>query len=456
MGRFTRRSGQDDGANDQSHWLEQAVGAGDADFDQAELLDDYAVLRWQTAGGGVGLAHSLIDGNASPQAVIRALRRLHGEHLADRYACVVAAQTGTQVTDPDVPQLLACDLNGTGRQYETTWAQLSAVLGQPAPYWFHSLRDRDAIAAWRPGAPPAVVPARDIRTPITALVELAADEPDGSPAAELCWYLAREIRRRGHASATRNIAELRKNAADGGDGAHLVLGAVPAPISRPAPQEPSEMVRRAGWLTITARRDVLAHRVADFSQRWDGGQDWHTGAMTAVEPDACPTAREWAARLVPAPSDKPPTVVEKVLLDNARDPDSDVLLDDPVAGVPVLHRALRTRNDDLFTYTLQRLPTQSPLAELILSNNTSWVRTQDGTLWLAPERDGWGIGFGYSGNGCHTLARLVDVLLDDISAPAVKPHDPEPPRGLFQLLRKTPADGRTLYTRTQLLAARGA
>ncbi|TLS45654.1 hypothetical protein FE633_12815 [Streptomyces montanus] len=450
--RFTRST--PDGDNDGvGQWLRHAA-VGESVFDRAEFVDGYAVLRWETGRGGVGLVHSLIDGNASPGAVIRALGRRHGERLADRYACVVVAQTGTQVTQPYVPKLLAYDVDGSGKQYETTWAQLAAALGQPAPYWFHTLRDRDAIAAWRPGTPPAVVPARDIVTPVTALVELAADEPDGSPAAELCWYLAREVRRRGHASATRNIAELRKNAADGGDGAHLALGAVPAPFTRPAPQEPPEMVRRAGWLTITERRDVLAHRVADFAQRWDGGQDWHTGAVTSVYPSSCTTAQEWAQRLVPAASGHPPTVLEKVLLDNGRDTDTDVLLHDPVAGIPVLHRAPRTRNANLFTYALQRLPTRSQLAALILSSSTCWIRTQDDTLWFAPEREGWGVGFGYSGNGCQTLARLVDVLLDDISAPAAHPQDPAAPRGLFELLRDTPRDGTTTYTRAQLLAAR--
>ncbi|WP_327722316.1 hypothetical protein OG381_48260 [Streptomyces sp. NBC_00490] len=456
MGLFTQSTADGDNEGARGPWLEQAAGIGEADFDQAEFVDGYAVLRWETGQGGVGLVHSLVDGNASPQTVIHALRRRHGERLADWYACVVAAQTSTQVTQPYVPQLLAYDIDGGGKQYETTWAQLATVLGQRAPYWFHAVRDRDAIAAWRPGVPPAVVPARDIVTPVAALAELAADEPDGSPAAEVCWYLAREVRRRGYTSATRNIAELRKNAADGGDGAHLVLGAVPAPVLRPEPQEPSEVVRRAGWLSVTERRDVLAHRVAEFARGWDGGQDWHTGAVASVRPQSCNTAGEWAQRLVPADSGQSPTVLEKILLHNGRDADTDVLLHDPVAALPVLSRAPGSRNASLFTYTLQRLPTRSPLAELILSSNICWVRTQDGALWLAPERDGWGIGFGYSGNGCHTLARLIDVLLDDISAPAVKPEDPAAPQGLFQLLQGTPRDGTTTYTRAQLQAARAA
>ncbi|MFI8998646.1 hypothetical protein [Streptomyces sp. NPDC053542] len=51
-----------------------------------------------------------------------------------------------------------------------------------------------------------------VTNPVTALVQLAADEPDGSPAAELCWHLSRHVRHRDHASMTRHIAELRKNA----------------------------------------------------------------------------------------------------------------------------------------------------------------------------------------------------------------------------------------------------
>ncbi|WP_406278919.1 hypothetical protein OHT93_38315 [Streptomyces sp. NBC_00191] len=459
MGLFDRRSaaeaadsGEGRGEGGGVSWLAGSAGGGEAVFDQAEFVDGFAVLRWETDRGGVGLAYSLIDGNAGPESVLRALRRRHGERLAGRYACVVVAQAGTQVSEPYVPKLFAYDVDGPGGQYETTWRQLAGVLGRPAPYWFATLRDRDAIAAWRPGSVPAVVPACHVTNPVTALAELAADEPEGSPAAELCWYLAREVRRRDHESVSRNLAELRKNAAAGGDGAHLVLGAVPAELRHLDPAEPSEMVRRAGWLAITDRRDVLAHRVADFAQRWDGGQDWHTGAALAVEPGSCATAREWADRLVPADRSQAPTVLEKVLLDNAHDAQTDVLLLDPVTGVPALRRG--GRPGDVFTFALQRLPTHSTLAALTVSGDTCWIRTEDGTLWFAPEREGWGVSWGYSGTGCHNLARLLVVLLEDVSAAAVEPSAPEPPRGLFELLRTTPQSGSTTYTRAQLLAAR--
>lgn len=123
----------------------------------------------------------------------------------------------------------------------------------------------------------------------------------------------------------------------------------------------------------------------------------------------------------------------------------------PSCGTPVLHREPGTRRAGMLTFSLQRLPTRSSLATLTLSNGNAWVRTDDGTLWLSPERDGYGIGYGYSGTGCLTLARLVDALLDDISAPAAAPDDTEAPRGLFTLLSNS---GDTTYTRAQLIAAR--
>lgn len=456
MGLFSQRSMQeDDGETDAvgGRWLEQPVARGEVWFDGAEFVGNYAVLRWETSRGGVGLVHSLIDGNASAFVAADALQDRYGERLGHRYACVVVAQAGTQVVDHEVPMLIAYDI-GADETYETKWARLATVLGQPAPYWFPALRDRDAIAAWRPGAPPAVVPACHVVNPTAALTELAADEPDGSPAAALCLYLAREVRRRDHESTSSNIADLHENQAKGGDGAHLVLGAVPADPLRTRAEELPETVRRGGWLAITERRDVLAHRVANFAQRWDGGHDWHTGAPVSVNPDSCATAREWAERLIPADQGQAPTVLEKELLDNTREGQTNILLHDPITGVPAVHRAVGTHNEDIFTFALQRLPTTSPLAALTVSGDTTWIRTQDGTLWFAPERTGWGVSWGYSGTGCHNLAQLLHVLLEDISTPPVTPGSPKPPHGLFDLLRTTPKDGSTTYTRAQLLAAR--
>lgn len=169
MALFTRNTDDNSHAS-QQRWLQRPVA--NAVFDGAQFIDRYAVLRWGTDRGGIAFVHSMVDGNAAPKSVTSALRRHHGARLADRYACVVVAQTSTQVSQPWVPDLQAYDVDGGDQPYYTTWAELAARLGQPAPYWFHALRDRDTIAAWRPGTPPAVVPAHDIATPVTALTEL--------------------------------------------------------------------------------------------------------------------------------------------------------------------------------------------------------------------------------------------------------------------------------------------
>ncbi|WP_310728275.1 hypothetical protein [Streptomyces sp. N2A] len=124
--------------------------------------------------------------------------------------------------------------------------------------------------------------------PITALAELAADEPDGSPAAELCCYLAHHVRRRDHETVSHNLDELRKNAADGGDGAHLVLGAEPAQLRRPAPAELPEMVRRAGWLAISLGARGGAERTGAAARAVRAAAHYPSGRLDHLHPG--PTA----------------------------------------------------------------------------------------------------------------------------------------------------------------------
>ncbi|MFF5282410.1 hypothetical protein [Streptomyces sp. 62] len=73
---------------------------------------------------------------------------------------------------------------------------------------------------------------------------------------------------------------------------------------------------------------------------------------------------------------------------------------------------------------LQRLPSHFPLAEVTLSRDVCWNRTEDQSLWLAPKRSDYGIDYGHSGTGSRTLARLLDTLLDDISSPRCRRRRP--------------------------------
>ncbi|WP_414170888.1 hypothetical protein ACMATS_37810 (plasmid) [Streptoverticillium reticulum] len=462
MALFNRRKDADaagDGPAYEPLLTRPAGGSGErTEFDGGEVIGDYAVLTWRTAYGTVLLGYSLTSGNGNVRSLSSELYRRYGKDLDQRVAAVVIGEAYWD----NGPRLTALDFlpgGGRSKSYHPTFRQLAALFGTKAP-WFHTaLRDRDAIVAWRPGAAPALVPADDVELPAADLALLAVDEPDGSPVAQVAVHLARTIRRQAHHAAVRYLEHIAEDI-DGherSDCHWLTLGAVPRPRADVDGdiEDLPEVVRRAGWLEITERRDVLAYRVADLVQRWDSGEDWPTGAFVEVRPAQCATAAEWAARLTEAPSGRQPTVLDKGLLDEADDDAQ--LLYDPATDLPAVFRkgidGDEEYPDNIVTSVPQRIPTDARLESVTFSGEVVWVRTGDGGLWLAPQLSDNGINYGYSGGGAITLAQLLDRLLDDITAPAVDHHAPEPPKGLMELVSTAPEET-TTYTRAQLLAAR--
>lgn len=74
-----------------------------------------------------------------------------------------------------------------------------------------------------------------------------------------------------------------------------------------------------------------------------------------------------------------------------------------------------------------RLPAHSPLESVTIAPRcTVWIRVQDGTVYLAPQRLPAGnYKVGYDGAGPRFLARLIELLLDDITHPAPDHRDPD-------------------------------
>jgi hypothetical protein len=413
------------------------------------------ILDWNTAYGTVGWAHSLRSSNPATRQLTAAVYGQFWDHMHNVYAALVLPQAGLNLNL--APQLAAVDLypgGGSSDSYEVTWRHLAAVLGTSAP-WFHwALRDKDTIMAWKPGDPPSVVPANDVELPTRALIDLAADEPDGSPAAAACLWLARHLRRQGAVAAQEAIDQIRTAAADpDSDCAYVHIAAIPAPLLRAEDDEPDEMILRAGWAQIVERRDVLAAAAAEAVQRWDGGKAWPVGQTAEFDPACCPAATEWSSRLRPVPADQPPTVLERQLLENVTSVDRGDLLCDEASGCAAVHRTDHLGKVTVYACVPQRISTFAPLSEVVLSGSTVWIRTSDGGLWLAPSLLGRGLSWGYRGGGPHALAALLDRLLDDITGPPIDSYD-DPPPGLLSLIQDTPQEGTTTYTRAQLLAAR--
>lgn len=287
-------------------------------FTGTRTVGDYVVLEWDTAFGTVGWAHSLKWANSDARRLADAVYGQFWDHMHTVYTALVLPLAA--VNWDMAPRLSAIDLYPDCRlskSYNVTWRQLAAILGTRAPWFPPTLRDLDTISAWKPGDPPAIIPANRLELPTRALIELAADEPEGSPAAAVCLWLARHIRRQDAEATQQYISEIQAATADpDNDCAYVHIAAVPAPLLRPEDNEPDEIVRRGGWTQIVERRDVLAAAAAQIVQAWDGGEDWPAGETAQFHPDSCPAAAEWTARLRPAPADQPPTVLERQLLEN--------------------------------------------------------------------------------------------------------------------------------------------
>lgn len=172
---------------------------------------------------------------------------------------------------------------------------------------------------------------------------------------------------------------------------------------------------------------------------WDAGRDFFFSGRTTID-TVDPYGAEWAQRL----ESEPRTVAFDSL-----DPGDDETLIDPETGSP----AVRRSNGKIVTAIPQRLPTTSPLSELILAQ-IAWVRTRDGMLYPAPVHPHGGNTWGYEGTGPRLLALLTQRLLDDITAPAPGgAREERVARGLARLTVQSWPRG-TVFTRERLLEAR--
>jgi hypothetical protein len=424
-------------------------------FIGAEIVEQGAILRWRTEYGTVGVAYPVPYANHSARRFVQILHQRYARELPDYYACIVSASLTMGWYGPD---LEALDIHKGGEVtevYRPICEQVARIIGTAVPIWPSPLRDPETIEAWKPGGPPANVPAFYGDLPIEPFLALAADEAEDSFVALVCMWLAQTIRDTATESATRYI-EMLQDVCKGNDGKWFTFGAVPAEIRRREAEPLPEVTRRVGWLQILERRDTLAAKVASLVQKWDGGDDWQAGVTAEIHPNECPTAAAWAARLVPAPNDEPPTALEQDLLSSVDTWDAVELLQDPDTQMAAIYYNKGTSKEYIATKVPFRIETHAPLSSVILSDDTVWIVTRDKKLWIAPEYPGFGLNWGYQGSGPHTLAQLLERLLANIVSPAVDAFQPQPRPGLFRLIANTPQDGTTTYTREQLEKARDA
>jgi hypothetical protein len=266
-------------------------------------------------------------------------------------------------------------------------------------------------------------------------LRLAAAVDQGSPAHRTLLNLAQTWQSRATRDAEQDLAIVEDHV----NPATTVIAARPLPGPEVELEDLEESVRRAGWLEVLGRDDYLAAVCARQQMMWDGGSSFPSSNPERIDSSNV-YAQEWARRLVPAPR----TAAVEVL-DPAQSA-THVLLDPETDAA-----AIRDEDGNLDAAVPQRLPATSPLGEVIL-DDPIWVRTQDGTLYLAPKHHYYGLSWGYSGSGPGALAVLCTRLLSDINAPAADDINGAPP-GLQTLLEHKWPKG-TVLTRALLEAAR--
>jgi hypothetical protein len=449
-----RRKDADSTDQVEDHLLTRPAPAW-SEFRGAEIIDAGAILRWRTEYGTIGVVYSVPFEHHSVHRFVNQLREKYGWQLHEAYASLVSAEHTMGWYGPD---LQAVDIYKWGKvsdSYEPISEELAKIIGSHVPIWHSNLRLLETIKTWKPGSPPAIVPAFENDHPIEPFLALAADEPVDSLVTPVCMWLARTIRDRSTEEAKSWIEMLKDVSKDYGD-KWFTFGALPAEIRRPEAEELPEEIRRGAWAQILDRRDELSAEVVKLASMWDGGKDWQAGATAQIRPNAGGPAAQWAARLVPAPRDQAPTAFERVLLPPVEHGAVDgALLQDPETEMPAVYFYKGTPNEYVATKVPLHIPTTNPLKSVILSEDIVWIVTRDDRLWIAPAHPGLGLNWGYEGgSGPYTLAKLLEVLLDEIISPAVDSFQPPPRPGLRRLLENTPQHGTTTYTREQLAKAR--
>lgn len=380
----------------------------------------HVVHTWVTGVGRISLVHPA---------------RMNGWIEGQQVRVLDPDATTIVVVRPDFdrqgPCVDALDLDEK-RFYHLGWEDLARHIGGPAPWWPSALRRPEEMIRWRPGNPTMTTPAVPA-VDVAPLLHLIADEPDDSSIRTTLTYFARTMQKASAVEALDSITYL-ESAVDGA----ITLAASPASVREPG-ERPAEVTRRDAWARILERTDSLADRCVSLALQWDGGHDFPFSTVAQVEPTSSGPAEDWAHTLEPAVY----TAAHHAL------PRSSRYLRDPATGLP----AVADDNGIVWAAIAHRLPTTSPLAEVILESNV-WIRTEDGRLYLCPERVSDGISYGYDGTGPLNLANLLNDLLDDITAGIPDRTSTTPPPGLLSGATGGWARG-DVITRVQLVAARG-
>jgi hypothetical protein len=130
-----------------------------------EITDAGALLRWDTEYGTIGLVYSVPFDHHSVHWFVHKLSARYGSQLHKAYISLVSAELTMGWYGPDLQAVDIFRWRSVSDSYEPICEDVVKIIGTPVPIWPSRLRDLETIEKWKPGRPPALVPAFDSYLP---------------------------------------------------------------------------------------------------------------------------------------------------------------------------------------------------------------------------------------------------------------------------------------------------
>ncbi|MFI6125425.1 hypothetical protein ACIBCU_37910 [Streptomyces sp. NPDC051064] len=342
------------------------------------------------------------------------------------------------------PALVAADLAHPGIEYEASWGDLAALVGQVLPWWPDLLRHPKVIREWRPGARAAVVevPANDNEK---ILRRAAANDVFDVTSRAAATDMANGIRN-SRIDHTNNDIRIFCKDGYGETPNQVTAGAVPDTSHHPLPCDGNRQALQAGWhkLALSVHPDAVAALEVALGRE---PELLPFGAVTEIPLQPGTVSDRWTRRLTMCD----PTAAHAVL---AQDAKAEAFFTDPLTDMPVLRTPHVNGKQAWRFYAPLSLPAGgSELASVVL-DHTLWVITSDGHVHPAPctptEHPWWGDGWG---DRASEAATVTDQLLDDLGATVDLHQHYNASKGLTALFNEEHKRGAEL-TRAALLHAR--
>ncbi len=355
--------------------------------------------------------------------------------------CALSRDTG--ITEP---ALVASDTAYPDIEYEAAWGTVTALAGQPLPWWPRLLRLPQLIRAWHPGAPPIVAevpPGDDERI----LRRAARNDAFGIASRIAVTAMADGIRNHRADSAEHDSETFDRKTC--GEKPNLVVIAARPDTSRDPLASVHENALKAGWhqLALSDAPDAAAAVEAALG---------HNpcllpyGALTEVPVESGTITERWTRRLAMCD----PTAAHAAL---AHSDPAEVFFIDPLTDMPVLRAPGHGGTPVWRFYAPLSLPARGAELSSAVLHHTVWITTSDGhvhpapcrpteLLWWGDHGDGWG-------DHASETAAVIDALLDDLGAGVDLREVRRAPQGLTALFDQEHEHG-TELTRGALLYAR--